>query len=108
MNVELIFCLRRINSDENMLVDTYDVDDAFEQIEEFYYKALEQKDQYYQETLRQEMENQQLEYRSQLYGRTLLIVMIASFVVIIAIVLVVRYRIRAQHEEKRQIGRAHV
>lgn len=28
------------------------VDDAFGQIEDIYYKALEQKDQYYQETLR--------------------------------------------------------
>ena len=55
-----------------------DVDSAFEQIETFYYKALEQKDQYYQETLRQEMDNQQLEYRSQMYGHTLLIVIIAA------------------------------
>ena len=77
-----------------------DVDDAFEQIEEFYYKALEQKDQYYQETLRQEIENQQLEYRSQIYARTLLITIIASLIVILAIVLVVRYRMRAQRQER--------
>ena len=37
------------------------VDEAFGQIEDIYYKALDQKDQYYQATLRQEMENQQLE-----------------------------------------------
>ena len=80
-----------------------DIDDAFEQIEDFYYKALEQKDQYYQESLRQEMENQRLEYRSQIYARTLLITIIASLVVILAIVLVVRYRMRAQHQEKRQL-----
>ena len=80
-----------------------DIDDAFEQIEDFYYKALEQKDQYYQETLRQEMENQQLEYRSQMYGRTLLITIIASLIVIIAIMLVIHYRLRAQREEKRQL-----
>ena len=80
-----------------------DVDSAFEQIENFYYKALEQKDQYYQETLRQEMENQQLEFRSQLYGRTLLITIVASLIVILAIVLVVRYRMLAQRQEKRQL-----
>ena len=80
-----------------------DIDDAFEQIEDFYYKALEQKDEYYQETLRQEMENQQLAYRSQIYARTLLITIIASLVVILAIVLVVRYRMRAQRQEKLQL-----
>ena len=58
-----------------------DIDEAFEQVESFYYKALEQKDQYYQETLRQEMENQQLEYRSQIYARTLLVVIIAAIIV---------------------------
>ena len=76
------------------------VDEAFEQIEDFYYKALEQKDQYYQETLRQEMENQQLEYRSQMYARTLLIIVIASLIVISALGLVVRYRMRAQRQER--------
>ena len=76
-----------------------DIDEAFEQVEDFYYKALEQKDQYYQETLRQEMANQQLEYRSQMYGRTLLITIVASLIVIMAIVLVVRYRMRAQRQE---------
>ena len=80
-----------------------DVDEAFEQIEGFYYKALEQKDQYYQETLRQEMENQQLEYRSKMYGRTLLVVIVAALIVILAIVLVVRYRMLAQRQEKRQL-----
>ena len=80
-----------------------DVDSAFEQIENFYYKALEQKDQYYQETLRQEMENQQLEYRSKMYGRTLLITIIASLIVVLAIALVVRYRLLAQRQEKRQL-----
>ena len=80
-----------------------DIDEAFDQVEDFYYKALEQKDQYYQETLRQEMENQRLEYRSQIYARTLLITIIASLVVILAMVLVVRYRIRAQRQEKRQL-----
>ncbi len=80
-----------------------DVDSAFEQIENFYYKALEQKDQYYQETLRQEMKNQQLEFRSQLYGRTLLITIVASLIVILAIVLVVRYRMQVQRQEKRQL-----
>ena len=77
--------------------------EAFGQIEGFYYKALEQKDQYYQETLRQEMENQQLEYRSQLYGRTLLIVIIASVIILLAVVLALRYRIRMQEQEKRRL-----
>ena len=79
------------------------VAEAFEQIEDFYYKALEQKDEYYQETLRQEMKNQQLEYRSKMYGRTLLITIIASLIVISAIVLVVRYRMQAQRQEKHQL-----
>ena len=80
-----------------------DVDEAFEQVEDFYFRALEQKDEYYQETLRQEMENQQLEYRSKMYGRTLLITLIASLIVVSALVLVVRYRMRAQLQEKRQL-----
>ena len=75
------------------------VAEAFDQIEDFYYQALEQKDQYYQEALRQELENQQLEYRSQMYGRTLLMTIIASLIVIVAIVLAVRYRMRAQRQE---------
>ena len=76
-----------------------DVDDAFEQIEAFYFKALDHKDQYYQATLHQEMENLQLEYRSQIYARTILIITIASLIVILAIVWVVRYRMRAQRQE---------
>ena len=79
------------------------VAEAFDKIEDFYYKALEQKNQYYQETLRQEIENQQLEYRSQMYARTLIIIIIASLIVISAIVLVVRYRMQAQRQEKRQL-----
>jgi tetratricopeptide (TPR) repeat protein len=79
------------------------VDEAFDQIEDIYYKALEQKDQYYQETLRQEMENQQLEYRSQMYGRTLLIVIIAAVIILLATVLALRYRIRMQEQEKRRL-----
>ena len=79
------------------------LDEAFDQIEDIYYKALEQKDQYYQATLKQEMENQQLEYRSQMYGRTLLIVIIASAVILLALVLALRYRIRMQEQEKRRL-----
>ena len=78
------------------------VDEAFDQIEDIYYKALEQKDQYYQESLRQEMENQRLEYRSKMYGRTLLIVIIASVLILLATVLALRYRIRLQEQEKRR------
>ena len=79
------------------------VEQAFDQIEDFYYKALEQKDQYYQESLRQEMENQQLEYRSQLYGRTLLVVVIATVIILLAVVLALRDRIRMQEQEKRRL-----
>ena len=79
------------------------VDEAFLQIEDFYYKALEQKDQYYQASLKQEMENQQLEYRSKIYGRTLLIAIIASGIILLAVVLALRYRIRIQEQEKRQL-----
>ena len=79
------------------------VDEAFGQIEDFYYKALGQKDQYYQATLHQEMENQQLEYRSKLYGRTLLIVIVAAVVLLLATVLALRYRIRMQEQEKRRL-----
>ena len=77
-----------------------DIDDAFEQIEDFYYKALEQKDQYYQETLRQEIENQQLEYRSQMYERTLLIVIIAAMIILLVVVLALRYRIRMLRQQR--------
>ena len=79
------------------------VDEAFEQVEDIYYKALEQKDEYYQETLRQEMENQQLEYNTKMYARTLLIVSIAAVMVILAIVRVVRYRMRIQRQERQQL-----
>lgn len=85
-----------------------DIDDAFEQIEDFYYKALEQKDQYYQATLHQEMENQRLEYRSQMYARTILIIIIASLLVILVIVWVVRYRMQVQRQEaERQKAHLH-
>ena len=79
------------------------VAEAFAQVEDFYYKALEQKDEYYQETLRQEMENQQLEYRSQIYARTIFMIIIASLIVILAIVLLIRNRMHIQEQEKRQL-----
>ena len=79
------------------------VDEAFWQIENFYYKALQQKDQYYQASLKQEIENQQLEYRSRMYGRTLLVVVIAAVLILLATVLALRYRIRMQEQEKRRL-----
>ena len=79
------------------------VDEAFDQIEDIYYKALEQKDQYYQAALQQEVENQQLEYRSKMYGRTLLIVIIAGAIILLAVVLALRYRIRMQEQEKHRL-----
>jgi len=78
-----------------------DIDEAFEQIEDFYYKALDQKDEYYQETLRQEMENQRLEYRSQMYRRTLLVVIIAAVIVLLVVVLALRYRFRMLHQQRK-------
>ncbi len=77
-----------------------DVDEAFEQVEDFYYKALEQKDQYYQETLHQEMENQQLEYRSQMYSRTLFMVIIAAVLILLVVVLALRYRLRMLRQQR--------
>ena len=91
--------LRRIGATE--VEDS--VDEAFNQIEDIYYKVLEQKDQYYQETLIQEMENQQLEYRSKMYGRMLLIVIIASVIILLAVVQALRYRIRMQEQERRRL-----
>ena len=91
--------LRRLGATE--IEDS--VDEGFGQIEDIYYEALEQKDQYYQATLRQEMENQQLEYRSRLYGRTLLIVIIASVIILLAVVQALRYRLRMQEQEKRRL-----
>ena len=79
------------------------LDEAFDQIEDIYYKALEQKDQYYQATLKQEIENQQLEYRSKMYGRTLLMVIIASAIILFALVQALRYRIRMQELERRRL-----
>ena len=79
------------------------VAEAFDKVEDIYYKALEQKDEYYQETLRQEMENQRLEYRSQMYARTLFVGIIASLIVISAMMLVIRYRMQAQRQEKQQL-----
>ena len=79
------------------------VAEAFDKVEDIYYKALEQKDEYYQETLRQEMENQQLEFRSKMYARTLFMIIIASLLVISAMVLVIRYRMQAQRQEERQL-----
>ena len=76
------------------------VDEAFEQMEDFYYKALEQKDQYYQGTLRQEMENQQLEYRSKMYGRTLQIVIVSAAILLLAVVLALRYRLRMLRQKR--------
>lgn len=76
------------------------VDEAFEQIEDFYFNALQQKDDYYQETLRQETENQRLAYSGQLYRRTLLFIIIASLLVILTIVLIVRYRMRIQRQQR--------
>ena len=79
------------------------VTEAFDKVEDIYYKALEQKDEYYQESLRQEMENQQLEYHSKMYARTLFIIVIASLIVIIAMGLVIRYRMQAQRQAQRQL-----
>ena len=77
-----------------------DIDETFEQIEDFYFNALQQKDDYYQETLRQEVENQQLTYRSNLFRYLLIISIIAGALIIMAVVMVFRYRMRLirQHQ----------
>ena len=77
-----------------------DIDEAFDQVEDIYFKALGQKDQYYQASLRQEMENQQLEYRSQMYARTLYTVIIAAVMILLVVVLALRYRIRMLRQER--------
>ena len=77
-----------------------DIDEAFDQVEDIYYKALGQKDQYYQASLRQEMENQQLEYRSEMYARTLYTVIIAAVMILLVVVLALRYRIRMLRQER--------
>ena len=76
------------------------IDEAFEQIEDFYFNALQQKDEYYQAALHQEVENQRLEYRSKMYVRTLLIVVIAAVMVLLVVVLALRYRIRMLHQQR--------
>ncbi|MBQ8466680.1 MAG: tetratricopeptide repeat protein [Prevotella sp.] len=91
-----IIALRRMGATQ--LED--DIDEAFEQIESFYFKAMEQKDQYYQQSLRQEKENQQLDYRSRLYRRTLLIVIIAAVIILVAVVMALRYRIRMLRQQR--------
>ena len=77
-----------------------DIDEAFDQVEDIYFKALGQKDQYYQASLRQEMENQQLEYRSEMYARTLYTVIIAAVMILLVVVLALRYRIRMLRQER--------
>lgn len=76
------------------------IDEAFEQIEDFYFMALQQKDDYYQETLRQETENQRLTYRSLIARRTYLIIIVALLLVILSAVLVIRYRLRMMHQRR--------
>jgi sensor histidine kinase regulating citrate/malate metabolism len=44
------------------------------------------------------MENQKLAYRSKMYGRTLLIVIIAALAILLAVVLALRYRIRMKEQ----------
>ena len=46
------------------------------------------------------MENKQLEYRSQMYGRTLLIVIIAAVIILLSTVLALRYRIRMLRQQR--------
>ncbi len=92
--------MRSVPQDGTAAKTEDDIDDAFGQAEDFYYKALEQKDQYYQETLRQEIENQQLEYRSQLYASILLIMIPAAVVILIVVVMALRYRIRMLRQQR--------
>lgn len=90
------------------------VDSAFEQAEALYFKALEQKDDYYQTTLRQERENEHLTYTTALHRRTLIAVIIGLAVLSLAIILVLRFRMKLlrqqqAHEatQRRQEARIH-
>lgn len=76
------------------------IDEAFEQAESLYFKALEQKDDYYQTTLKQEKENERLAYEAALHRHTLIGIIVALAIVLVATVLVLRYRLRLVHQQR--------
>jgi len=76
------------------------IDSAFEQAESLYFKALEQKDDYYQTTLKQEQENERLKYTSALHQRTFLFIVIGLSSLSVAIILMLRYRMKLLHQQR--------
>lgn len=76
------------------------IDSAFEQAEEFYFKALEQKDDYYQTTLQQEKENERLTYTATLHQRTLVVVVVAFAILLLALALTWHYRMRLIRQQR--------
>ena len=88
------------------------IDEAFEEMEALYFKALEQKDDYYQTTLQQEKENERLAYTAALHRHTLIGIIVALAILLVAVVWVLRYRLRlvrqqrayevAQHEQEKR------
>jgi beta-glucosidase-like glycosyl hydrolase len=83
------------------------IDSAFEEAENFYFKALEQKDDYYQATLEQERENERLTYTSNLHRRTFVVVVAALVILLIAMALIWRYRMRMLRRQRAIERRMH-
>ncbi len=76
------------------------IDEAFQNAEELYYKALTQKDDYYHTALMQEQENERLRYRAAL-NRQLLWGVAALFILAVIVVVVV-FRTHARiHSQRR-------
>ena len=83
------------------------IDSAFEEAENFYFKALEQKDDYYQATLEQERENERLTYTSNMHRRTFVVVVAALVILLIAMALIWRYRMRMLRRQRAIERRMH-
>lgn len=76
------------------------IDEAFGQAEELYYTALRQKDDYYQSSLRQELENERLLFHTLMQRRMILAGFIGFLLLILSIVVIVRYRLRAIGQQR--------
>lgn len=90
------------------------IDSTFEQAERLYFRALEQKDDYYQATLQQERENERLAYTASLNRHTYVGIIALLSILLVAVLLVLRYRMRLmhqlrtyEHERHRQEARIH-
>lgn len=76
------------------------IDSAFEEAENFYFKALEQKDDYYQATLQQEQENERLSYEATLHRRTSVGIVMVLVILLLAVVLTWHYRMRLLRQQR--------